>query len=203
MDLASAVTWRRWLWLRPTDWAIADRQQFCGKRLLEIGCRTGEMSAFFSGLGCEVDGVDIDATAIDRARDRFPGINFSVCRDLSSLSKKYDYVFTKSVLVILGDPGAAVRTLAGLLNASGQYIAVENRKGIGVTLSCLFRRGHRRSLGSEFHPVDGRTLEALRDHFATVATFTQYGMVTAIRAQYPTHQNATPAIANQANLVHA
>lgn len=53
--------------------------------LLEIGCATGEGSAHLAALGyTRVTGVDIDAAAIELAREKYPGTDF-VCADARRL----------------------------------------------------------------------------------------------------------------------
>jgi ubiquinone/menaquinone biosynthesis C-methylase UbiE len=49
-----------------------------GDRILDIGCGTGYYINFFSGMGFDAIGIDISKTAIDKAKEKYPGSNFKV-----------------------------------------------------------------------------------------------------------------------------
>ena len=57
------------------DWA-AGRQLAGSGRAVVPGCGLGADVAFLAGLGLSVTGFDVSATAIDLARQRFPGLDF-------------------------------------------------------------------------------------------------------------------------------
>jgi SAM-dependent methyltransferase len=47
-----------------------------GASVLDVGCATGYYSAIFASLGYDVTGVDISATAIEKARELHPKLRF-------------------------------------------------------------------------------------------------------------------------------
>lgn len=49
-----------------------------GERVLDLGCATGAVSHFLSGLGGETVGVDAEPRAIERARTLFPELQFQL-----------------------------------------------------------------------------------------------------------------------------
>ncbi|HEU4419682.1 MAG TPA: class I SAM-dependent methyltransferase [Planctomycetota bacterium] len=62
------------------DHAVADRcrviASLCRGRVLELGCGAGHLSAEIARRGLRVLGVDLSARKIERARARYPGIEF-------------------------------------------------------------------------------------------------------------------------------
>jgi len=73
-----------------------------GKRILEIGCGTGELLHALSpsyGLG-----IDISDKMIDRAREKFPGLHFEA-GDVGNLQgdEKFDYIILSGLLGELDD----------------------------------------------------------------------------------------------------
>jgi SAM-dependent methyltransferase len=49
-----------------------------GERVLDLGCATGAVSHFLSGLDCETVGVDAEPRALERARRLFPELQFQL-----------------------------------------------------------------------------------------------------------------------------
>jgi len=99
-----------WLLMQNTIGGNACKQalateHYCGqKRVLEIGCSVGNISAAFCAFpGIEFTGIDIDPCAIDLAKHRFrdyPNFNFSLnsLEDLSLQGKCFDYVLFAGIL---------------------------------------------------------------------------------------------------------
>lgn len=88
---------------------VLDPKRFQGKRVLELGYHTGRMSCYFALLGATVCGMDMPscdtAPATKLARDLGVADRRSFGTfdgDIGSLeAAQWDFVFTKSVLVIL------------------------------------------------------------------------------------------------------
>lgn len=66
-----------------------------GAEVLDVGCATGYYSALFASLGFDVTGVDVSATAIEKARERNPHLRFQHgdALALSDEDARYDLVF--------------------------------------------------------------------------------------------------------------
>jgi ubiquinone/menaquinone biosynthesis C-methylase UbiE len=84
-----------------------------GMRVLDLGCGTGEVSliaARLVGRDGAVTGVDVDARALDLARQRasdddFPQVKFE-CRPIEDIpfSRRFDAVIGRHILVHMRDP---------------------------------------------------------------------------------------------------
>jgi len=89
---------------RRHEWFIAQAQQRSAKRILEIGCGTGEACAAVArGTGAEVIGVDISNAFLDRARATHHAEN--VCFEKLDLFSdnlatlgKFDFIFGNGIL---------------------------------------------------------------------------------------------------------
>jgi SAM-dependent methyltransferase len=97
-----------------------------GRRVLELGCSTGFVSALLKENGCSVIGVEIDPLAAQRAAlicDRV------LIRDLRSqdwsvdLDDTFDVVLMGDVLEHLASPQTLLKHLPSMLNPGG-YIVV-------------------------------------------------------------------------------
>jgi len=103
------------------------------RRVLEIGCATGNVSAAFRRFSpVEFVGLDIDAAAVEQARRRFAGdsrFRFVVgeAGDLSAEERCFDYVLLAGVLHHMDDLAAAELTAsaARLVAPGGILLAYE------------------------------------------------------------------------------
>lgn len=103
------LEWRPWLWRKPARELLAPFERFRGKRVLEIGGKSGRMSCLLAATGAHVTAVDVWAEATERARaeamrwgvaDRIEFITYD--GDGRKLpSGPFDVIFTKSVLVMI------------------------------------------------------------------------------------------------------
>lgn len=101
-----------------------------GKRVLEIGCGTGDLIAFVKpkfGYG-----VDISAEMIKRAR-----IKYSSDKNLKFSTKwprdKFDYIFMSDVVEHLENPGGTFLKVSGLMGPKSLFInTMMNRVWIPV-----------------------------------------------------------------------
>jgi SAM-dependent methyltransferase len=64
-------------WLRAALTAFAEGVRDLGP-VLDVGCGPGAVSAFLSGLGIDVSGVDLSPAMVAHARRRCPGLRFEV-----------------------------------------------------------------------------------------------------------------------------
>lgn len=97
------------------------------RRVLDIGCGTGEYCGAFTSDGLEAVGVDLDPEMIEVARERYPGASFHVldARDVAGLDGPFDMCFSIGNVVSHLEQDALPRFLeavGGLLGRSGVWI---------------------------------------------------------------------------------
>lgn len=188
--LEEFVDWRPRLWAPAVRWLLGDPTRFAGRTVLDLGCRYGKMSCFFGLLGARVLGVDTDAAAIPRAeaeRDRhgLTRVDFEhYDGDPASLERHFDFVFTKSVLVVVPDLDRVLRGIAASLSPEGQLLAAEN--AAGGRLLDLARRHlvHRewRGVAHKLHGVDEAFFASFPQTLDVTEQRTFWHLVTAFRA---------------------
>jgi SAM-dependent methyltransferase len=94
-----------------------------GRRVLDVGCRTGALARYYSG-GNEVVGVDVDRDALDRARERL-GIETAwadVEEALPFGDESFDAVVMGEVLEHLADPAGAIAHVYRVLRPHGTLV---------------------------------------------------------------------------------
>ncbi|KAK7590731.1 hypothetical protein V9T40_002344 [Parthenolecanium corni] len=100
-----------------------------GNKLLDYGCGPGISSAFLKKLGFQIDGVDINESMINLARQALPKNNFQVLKEgkIPAEDEHYDIVFSSWVLQEIGQKHELVTTLieiARVLKTDGIFVAV-------------------------------------------------------------------------------
>ena len=188
------VDWRPRLWVPPVRWLLGDPVRFRGKKILDVGCRTGRMSCLFGLLGAEVLGVDLPGVCLESAQreaavagvsDRVRFLNYS--GDPGTLPEgDFDFVFTKSVLVIIPDLRPFCVALAAKLKPGGELLAAENRAGgwlMHLMRRVVAQRRRGKSFLERFHGVDAAFLTTLGTAFEMVGQPNFSWLVAAIRAR--------------------
>jgi 2-polyprenyl-3-methyl-5-hydroxy-6-metoxy-1,4-benzoquinol methylase len=113
-----------------------------GKRVLDVGCRTGGLGRALIGRGCQVSGLELDEAAAELAKADLEQV---VVADLntSSVSEhfaagSFDAVVFADVLEHLHDPVAVLRDAATLLEPDGRLVvSVPNVTHGSVRLALL------------------------------------------------------------------
>jgi 2-polyprenyl-3-methyl-5-hydroxy-6-metoxy-1,4-benzoquinol methylase len=109
-----------------------------GRRLLDIGCATGEYLAYLRGLGWETRGIEFDPDAAAQARDslRLDVITGTAESALPELPSDYfDVVTMWHVLEHLNDPHAVLTEVRRVLKPGGELlIEVPNYQSAWSTL---------------------------------------------------------------------
>jgi len=137
------MEWGGGSWSKLGHYGLSQVGDLHGKEVLEIGPRYGKVSVMFGLLGAKVLGLEIssNAHALQRAEQESKkwGVQENVefltyDGDLDSCSaiqkRKFDIIFTKSVLVLLGARFPDyLKKLETKLKPGGQCVFLENRKG--------------------------------------------------------------------------
>lgn len=96
------------------------------KRVLDLGCGSGEMTAALAALGCEVVGLDPEESAVAQARARVPSariIQAGVYDDPASLNLgTFDAVVSTEVIEHLFLPRALPQFARSVLNPGGSLM---------------------------------------------------------------------------------
>jgi len=110
-----------------------------GSRVLEVGTRYGKMATFFAAeLGAnEVLGIDlssndfVDAKSFVANHGVSDKVTFEHCDGTLNAQKDghFDFIFTKSVLVMVQDLDSYLHVLNNKLAPNGKYLFLENGKG--------------------------------------------------------------------------
>jgi 2-polyprenyl-3-methyl-5-hydroxy-6-metoxy-1,4-benzoquinol methylase len=122
------------------------------KSILDVGCSSGGLASALLANGSKVCGIDVDETAVVRARER--GVDATVFDlESGSISKLYagtrfDCIIFGDVLEHLVDPGKVLADVRGLLESDGYVvISVPNVSHASVALSLVTNRWDGRDVG--------------------------------------------------------
>jgi trans-aconitate methyltransferase len=101
-------------WLNPQE----------GESIVDFGCGTGDLAAIIASKGAKVLGVDISSEMVERARLKYPHLNFE-CADGTKWTAKtpHDAVFSNAALHWMKDAEGAIRSMTGSLRAGGRLVA--------------------------------------------------------------------------------
>ena len=109
-----------------------------GQRVLDLGCGTGDLTAKIAERGATVVGLDADASMIERARLRFPDLEF-VHGDGHNFSLgSFDSVFSNAALHWLTRPRDVTTSVRAALVDGGMFVAEQGGAGnVAKTLAAL------------------------------------------------------------------
>jgi 2-polyprenyl-3-methyl-5-hydroxy-6-metoxy-1,4-benzoquinol methylase len=94
-----------------------------GSRLLDVGCGIGNFAVEMKALGWDVQGIEIDAQAAERARERgLQVVTGSFPEVADQLRGPYDAVTMNQVIEHMADPGPALRCARDLLKPGGLLV---------------------------------------------------------------------------------
>jgi SAM-dependent methyltransferase len=154
-----------------------------GKRVLEVGAGIGLHTPFFLERGCEVVVSDAHSGNLAEIRRRFPKlrvehIDLAQPVDLRSLGT-FDLIYCYGLLYHLGDPDAALRSLAPV--CSGQLL-LETMVALGRHAEVYRLRdpvgANQAVAGLGCRPTRLWVLQALQKHFG-------HGYVTRSQPDFP------------------
>lgn len=139
-----AETWER-LPRRMTPEMATLIERISPRTVLDVGCGNGELRGFFSSLGAECLGLDIEHDGADILAD---------AHALPLADERFDLVVSMQALEYLWDPHGAVRQIARVLKRGGSFV------GSAAFLEPMH--------GSLFHPTPDGVASVLRNAGLTI-----------------------------------
>jgi 2-polyprenyl-3-methyl-5-hydroxy-6-metoxy-1,4-benzoquinol methylase len=92
------------------------------KRLLDVGCATGDFVAWAGRSGWDAEGLDVSAAAVSMGRARGLRLRVGGVDDLAQQGASYDAISLWDVLEHLPDPTGALRAIAAALRPGGLFL---------------------------------------------------------------------------------
>jgi len=98
-------------------------------RILDLGCATGWMTKMLSELGT-AEGVDLSETAIEIAKERFPGIRYTAgdLYEIELTSEPVDVVVCQEVIAHVSDQAVLIRRIADVMKPGGYLVITAANK---------------------------------------------------------------------------
>lgn len=103
-----------------------------GKRLLEIGCSTGYLTRLFLGKAGRMFGLDMNCTALSRAKRRHPNVSLA-CADVEHLpfaDSSFDAIVMLEVIEHTRSDVAAIAELRRVLKVGGILVLSTPHAGL-------------------------------------------------------------------------
>ena len=112
--------------------SLAGEMRLRDCRVLEVGCMHGFLLRALQDRGAEVEGIEIDADAVQLCKQAGLHVRKLAVEELNpSDNTGYDLIVMMHVLEHVADPAQTVRKLAGLLKPGGQItICVPNSRSL-------------------------------------------------------------------------
>lgn len=101
-----------------------------GERILDLGCGTGHLTNQIAASGAQVVGIDGSLEMVERARENYPELSFSVmdAREIT-FREEFDAVFSNATLHWIQEPQPVVEGVARTLHAGGRFVAEFGGRG--------------------------------------------------------------------------
>jgi 2-polyprenyl-3-methyl-5-hydroxy-6-metoxy-1,4-benzoquinol methylase len=91
-------------------------------RLLDVGCGSGVLLARMQSLGWDVEGVEVDAAAVEAARRRGVGVRLGTLGHQSFSEASFDAVHSSHVIEHVHDPAGLLRECLRILKPGGRLV---------------------------------------------------------------------------------
>lgn len=129
---------QEWSKRRPIEWMQNSIDKFVsllnpGDSVLDVGCGSGDKSAYMIEKGLNVTGIDFSEKMIEIAKMEVPKGEFHVMdiNKLDNLNKKFDGIFARAVLLHIPKkeiPNTLSKLIDHLNDRGYLYIAVKEKK---------------------------------------------------------------------------
>jgi 2-polyprenyl-3-methyl-5-hydroxy-6-metoxy-1,4-benzoquinol methylase len=115
-----------------------------GKRVLDVGCSSGELAGLLKANDCSIVGIEYDPEAAEKAKERCDQV---IVADLEAIEnfpfkeKEFDHILFMDVLEHLRDPSSILKRLRPFLKTDGTVIiSIPNIANQSIRFSLLFGR---------------------------------------------------------------
>jgi SAM-dependent methyltransferase len=97
--------------------------ELSGKRFLDVGCGTGELTAAAASRGARAEGLDFAATMLEKARQKYPDVDFREgdAEQLPHPDSSLDAVACAFGLLHMANPDRAIGEARRVLKEGGRY----------------------------------------------------------------------------------
>lgn len=198
VDLDYFVEWRPWLWRRPVADAMGFLGDLPGKRVLEIGGRSGRMTSLLALRGAHVTMVELGDTERAAAETSRWGVRDRVRLIRSNggfaevAGETFDVIFTKSVLWCIEPLAEFLDQTEALLADGGKVAFVENVRGGDVLfwLRCKLVWRGRMNYQQQYHGITREQVHLFRDRFGDLTARRRMGLVYVILGHKKTSRAA-------------
>jgi SAM-dependent methyltransferase len=138
-----------------------------GDHALDVGCGAGEFTAALAGAGAQAIGVEVAEAALERARARYPGLDFrlvAVDGLLPFEDASFELAWASEVIEHVSDTARWLSELRRVLAPRGRLLLTTPSHGrLRVALGGLERFSE--PLGDHLHLYTRRSLGQLLDEF--------------------------------------
>jgi ubiquinone/menaquinone biosynthesis C-methylase UbiE len=142
-----------------------------GDRALDVGCGTGEFTAELSEAGATPVGVEVAEAALERARQRHPGLDFrlvAIDGPLPFEDGSFDLVWASEVIEHVTDTARWLSELRRVIVPRGRLLVTTPSHGrLRVALGGVERFSE--PLGDHLHLYTKRSLQTLLGEFGFTA----------------------------------
>jgi SAM-dependent methyltransferase len=138
-----------------------------GDRALDVGCGTGEFTAALVAAGAEAVGVDVAEAALERARTRHPGVDFTLVPIDGPLPfdvGAFDLVWASEVIEHVADTARWLSEIRRVLAPRGRLLVTTPSHG-RLRLLLAGVEGFSEPLGDHLHLYTKRSLRTLLEEF--------------------------------------
>lgn len=126
-------------------------------KVLDVGCGSGDLVAFYADKGAHYTGIDLSASMIERGNSNYSGLvkggkavfKIADCEDLPFSDEEFDILSAVALIEYLLDPSKALDEISRVVKTGGYVlISVPNKRCINNFFRAFFR-----PLTSLFYPL--------------------------------------------------
>jgi len=99
------------------------------ERILDLGCGTGQLTQEIAAYGANVSGIDSDPAMIQKAKQNYPQLQFTVADATDFEVEPLNAVFSNAVLHWIPKPDAVIGCVYQALKPNGRFVAEFGGKG--------------------------------------------------------------------------